>query len=81
MQTVKKALFGLECRGDPWSPAEKRSFSDFPKGNNLFRLAATDFALQNPRAIDDRPYGYFFDSLPMPFDHRPTPEGVGWLEN
>jgi len=32
-------------RGDPWSPAEKLCFSDFPQGKSpYFRLAATNFA-------------------------------------
>ena len=50
MKLRKKSLsqsfiFLSECRGEHCSSAEKRSFSDFPKENNLFfRLAATDFA-------------------------------------
>ena len=57
----KNLLFRKHRRGDPWSPAEKQSFSDFPKGNNLFfRLAATYFALQNMRATKGRPYDGLF---------------------
>ena len=57
----KNLVFRKHRRGDPWSPAEKLCFSDFPKGNNLFfRLAATDFALQNMRATKGRPYDGLF---------------------
>ena len=39
------------------SPAEKHSFSDFPKGNNqIFALRRQILLGQNLRAIDDRPY-------------------------
>ena len=45
-QTGKEYSLQKLCRGEPRSPAEKRSFSDFPKENNrMFRLTATDFAL------------------------------------
>ena len=57
-------LPGKNCRGEPRSPAEKRSFSDFPKENNcIFALRRWILLWQNPRATEGRPYGYFFDKL------------------
>jgi len=41
----RNLVIATNRRGDPWSPAEKRSFSDFPQGKSpYFRLTATDFA-------------------------------------
>ena len=60
----KSLLPGKNCRGEPRSPAEKRSFSDFPKENNrIFALRRWILLWQNPRATEGRPYGYFFDKL------------------
>ena len=68
-QTLRSALFGLSknlyfrelCRGDHRSPAEKRSFSDFPKENKrVFALRRQILLRQNLRAINDRPYNYLF---------------------
>ncbi|MBQ7230998.1 MAG: hypothetical protein IJX04_08910, partial [Oscillospiraceae bacterium] len=45
------------------SPAEKHSFSDFPKGNNqIFALRRQILLGQNLRAIHDRPYGQPFST-------------------
>ena len=45
------------CRGDHRSPAEKRSFSDFPQENKrVFALRRQILLRQNLRAINDRPY-------------------------
>ena len=63
----KSLLPGKNCRGEPRSPAEKRSFSDFPKENNrIFALRRWILLWQNPRATEGRPYGYFFDKLISP---------------
>ena len=68
----KDLLPGKNCRGEPRSPAEKRSFSDFPKKNNrIFALRRWILLWQNPRATEGRPYGYFFDTL-----KRDTRKGV-----
>ena len=61
----KSLLSGKNCRGEP---AEKRSFSDFPKGNiHVFALRRWILLRQNPRAINDRPYGCFFDKFKPPY--------------
>ena len=55
---MQHALF--YCRGDHRSPAEKRSFSDFPQENKrVFALRQQILPRQNLRAINDRPYNYF----------------------
>ena len=57
----KNSVLRNKCRGEHCSSAEKQSFSDFLKGNSpVFRLAATDFALQNLRTTDGRPYEWLF---------------------
>ena len=57
----KNSVLRNKCRGEHCSSAEKQSFSDFSKGNSpVFRLAATDFALQNLRTTDGRPYEWLF---------------------
>jgi hypothetical protein len=63
-QSVKEPDFLFQCRGDPWSPTEKRSFSGFPKENNgVFALRRWILPRQNPRASEARPYTSFFDML------------------
>jgi hypothetical protein len=63
-QSVKEPDFLFQCRGDPWSPTEKRSFSGFPKENNgVFALRRWILPRQNPRASEARPYTCFFDML------------------
>ena len=58
----KNLIFLSECRGDPRSPAEKRSFSDFPEENNLsFALRRLILLKQNQRTTNGRPYEYIFD--------------------
>ena len=44
----------FKCRGEHRSSAEKQSF-------RFFRLTAIDFAWQNQRATNGRPYDHFFD--------------------
>ena len=60
----KNLLFCKHCRGDPWSPAEKQSFSDFPRGNNLFFALRRHILLckicGRPRVA---PTTAFFDTL------------------
>ena len=59
-QTGKEYSLQKLCRGEPRSPAEKRSFSDFPKENNrIFALRRWILLWQNPRATEGRPYNAF----------------------
>ena len=39
----KSLLPGKNCRGEPRSPAEKRSFSDFPKEKTVFSPCGDGF--------------------------------------
>ena len=49
------------CRGEHCSFAEERSFSDYPKENNpVFALRRQILLGQNLRAINDRPYIWFY---------------------
>ena len=64
----KSLLPGKNCRCEPRSPAEKRSFSDFPTENNRFFALRRCFLLwQIPRATEGRPYGCFFDKFKPPY--------------
>ena len=61
LRLSKNSVLRNKCRGEHCSSAEKQSFSGFVKGNSpVFRLAATDFALQNLRTTDGRPYEWLF---------------------
>ena len=57
LRLSKNLYFRELCRGDHRSPAEKRSFSDFPQENKrVFALRRQILLRQNLRAIIDRPY-------------------------
>ena len=55
-------------------PAEKRSFSDFPKENNLvFALRRQILLWQNLRATTGRPYSCFGKRRAVAFLQQPFP--------
>ena len=57
---------GDDCRGEHYSPAEKRGFSDFPKEKTIFPPSAADFTVVKSVGDQWSPLHRFFYSLRAP---------------